>query len=61
MFGVVSTQLQAGVEGSGCVSLVTVRSQSGLCGRGERPKVGLVMTAQPSVQQGSASCSHIRG
>lgn len=52
MFAVVSTLQQAEVQGSGCVSLVTVRSQSGLCGRGERSEVSLVMTAQPSVQWG---------
>lgn len=61
MFAVVSTLQQAEVEGSACVSLVTVGSQSALCGRGERSEVGLVMTAQPSVQRGSASFSHIRG
>lgn len=61
MFAVVSTLQQAEVEGSACVSLVTVGSQSGLCGRGERSEVGLVMTVQPSVRRGSASFSHIRG
>lgn len=50
---VVSAELQ--------VSLVTVRSQSDLCGGGDRSKVGLVMTAQPSVQQGSASFRHTKG
>lgn len=52
MFAVVSTLRQAGVQGSACVSLVTVGSQSGLRGRGERSEVSLVMTAQPSVQRG---------
>lgn len=45
MFAVVSTLQQAQVQGSGCVSLVTVGSQSGLCGRGERSEVSFVMTA----------------
>lgn len=49
MFAVVSRPLQAEVEGSDCVALVTVGSQCGLRGRGERSEVSLVMTAQPNV------------